>query len=58
MLYHDPSDPPRVCWACIDDAVNAPDEQMPEHDPEIAGTDVDGCPICVCGHALTVARVG
>lgn len=54
-LYHALSDPPRTCWACVDDAVNAPDEPMPEHDPEVAGTDEDG-PYCVCGHHLTEAR--
>lgn len=54
-LHHAPSDPPRVCWACVDDAVNAPDEPMPEHDPEIAGTDEDG-PYCVCGHHVTRVR--
>jgi hypothetical protein len=52
-LHHAPDDPPRVCWACIDDAVNAPDEPMPEHDPEIIGHDEDG-PYCVCGHHVSV----
>lgn len=51
-LYHALSDPPRTCWACVDDAVNAPDEPMPEHDPEVAGADDDG-PYCVCGHHVT-----
>lgn len=51
-LYHCTDDPPEVCWACVDDAVNAPDEPMPDHPPVIAGTDEEGRPYCVCGHTV------
>lgn len=53
-LVHDPSDPPEVCWACVDDVVNAPHDPMGHHDPEVAGQDDDG-PFCVCGHHLEEA---
>lgn len=54
---HAPEDPPRVCWGCIQDEVNAPDDPMPEHDPEPieaehdpdTGTDEV---FCVCGHSI------
>lgn len=54
-LYHTLTDPPRVCWACVDDIVDAPDEPMGEHDPEVAGAE-DGEPYCVCGHSLIESR--
>lgn len=53
-LVHAAGDPPEVCWACVDDMVNAPDEPMGDHEPEVAGQDVDG-PFCVCGHHLEEA---
>jgi hypothetical protein len=48
-LVHTLGDPPRLCWACVDDMVNAPDEPMGDHEPEVAGADDDG-EFCVCGH--------
>lgn len=46
---HATGDEPDVCWACVDDEVNAPDQAMGRHWPEVAGEDDDG-PYCVCGH--------
>lgn len=49
---HAKGDPPRTCWACVLDAVNAPDEAEEEdHDPEPIGEDEDG-PYCYCGHHI------
>lgn len=53
-LVHAIGDPAEVCWACVDDVVNAPDEPMGDHDPEPAGEDDQG-PFCVCGHHLEEA---